>query len=224
MIGSTTRLRVWDAPVRLFHWSVAGLFVFSWWSAEEGRLDWHRISGYAVLTLVLFRIAWGLVGSETARFRNFLRGPSTLLVYLRSLRSKEANYTIGHNPLGGWAIISMLLLLLAQCVLGLFSVDVDGIESGPLAELVSFDAGRLAAETHHLIFYALLALVALHISAISFYGLVKRDNLIGPMITGVKRVSDAATQPRRASILRALALLGAAAGVTYAAAKAFWLP
>jgi len=120
--------------------------------------------------------------------------------------------------------MSMLLLLLAQCVLGLFSVDVDGIESGPLAVLVSFDIGRLAAETHHLTFYALLALVALHISAISFYGLVKRDNLIGPMITGVKHVSDAATQPRRASILRALALLGAAAGVTYAAAKAFWLP
>ena len=223
MTGAPTRVRVWDAPVRLFHWSLAVLFGFSWWSAEEGHLDWHRLSGYAILTLVLFRILWGFLGSDTARFRHFLSGPSAVLSHLKTLRRKQTQPAIGHTPLGGWAILGMLLLLLVQCVLGLFAVDVDGIESGPLAVLVSFETGRLAADAHHLAFNALLALVVLHLAAIAYYGLVKRDNLIGPMITGAKRASLPAPSPKQASILLALLCLASALAAVYAAANAFWL-
>lgn len=222
MTDATTRVRIWDAPVRLFHWSIATLFAFSWWSAEAGRLDWHRLSGYAVLTLVLFRVMWGLAGSDTARFSHFLRGPSAALSHLKGLGRKERTSYIGHNPLGGWAVIAMLGLLLAQSVLGLFAIDVDGIESGPLAALVSFDAGRLAAEAHHFVFNALLALVVLHLAAIAFYALVKRDDIVGPMISGAKCVEDGAAQPKQAPLWRAVIILGAAAGLTFAAANAFW--
>ena len=223
MTGGLARVRIWDAPVRLFHWSLAVLFGFSWWSAEEGRLDWHRLSGYAILTLVLFRILWGFLGSDTARFRQFLRGPSAILSHLKTLRGQQIQTAIGHTPLGGWSILAMLLLLLAQCILGLFAVDVDGIESGPLAVLVSFETGRLAADAHHLVFNTLLALVVLHLAAIAYYGLIKRDNLIGPMITGAKQTTNVQSSPRHAPVWLALLCLAAALGAVYAAANAFWL-
>ncbi|MES1262768.1 MAG: cytochrome b/b6 domain-containing protein, partial [Peristeroidobacter soli] len=136
--------RVWDLPTRLTHWLfVIGLGV-SWWTAETGRLEWHRWSGYALLALVSFRLYWGFVGSSTARFRNFVRGPRAIAAYLR-----DGNGTsIGHNPLGALSVLALLGLLLAQIVLGLFAVDVDGIESGPLSLYVSFETGRACAEWH----------------------------------------------------------------------------
>ena len=195
---------MWDLPVRLFHWLLVPLIAFSWWSAEEARLDWHRLSGYAILTLVLFRVLWGLFGSETARFGFFLRGPGSIGSYLKG------TYTafVGHNPMGGWSVLAMIALLVAQTALGLFSVDVDGIESGPLAVFVSFDQGRVAAEAHHLVFNGLLVLIALHVLTVLFYLVFKRDNLVGPMVTGRKRVADGAvTAPKLSSIWLALFFL-----------------
>jgi cytochrome b len=175
------RIRIWDAPTRLVHWSLVALVAFSWWTAENGRMDWHRYSGYAVLGVLVFRLYWGIVGSSTARFAQFVKGPQTIVQYLRA-----KTVVAGHNPLGALSVIALLLLLMAQVGLGLFAVDVDGLESGPLSHLVSFEDGREYAKSHELVFNILMAFVVLHIAAILFYLFVKRDNLIAPMVTGAK--------------------------------------
>jgi cytochrome b len=182
---SVTDVPIWDWPVRLTHWLFVFCIAVSWWSAEQRAMDWHRYSGYTLLGLLIFRIYWGLVGSSSARFSRFLRGPRGLIAYLREPR--EVHRDAGHNPLGGWSVAAMLTLMLAQVTIGLFVSDVDGLESGPLSHLVSFDASRTLAETHEIVFNVILALLALHVAAILFYLLVRRDNLIGAMITGKRR-------------------------------------
>ncbi|MBJ7443417.1 MAG: cytochrome b/b6 domain-containing protein, partial [Sphingobium sp.] len=170
--------------IRLFHWLLVGLLGFSWWSGERHEMEWHRLSGYAILFLLIFRLYWGFVGSGTARFVHFVRSPRTAFAYLRNLRTRPYRATAGHNPVGGWSVLLMLVSLIAMVTAGLFAVDVDGLESGPLADYVSFDQGRMAADLHGLLFNLLLALVALHIVAILYYLLRLRHNLIGPMIHG----------------------------------------
>jgi len=189
--GQEARIRIWDAPVRIFHWLIVGLFGFSWWSAENDQLDWHMLSGYVILALVLFRIYWGFVGGTTARFANFLKGPRAVAAYARRLADRPGKRSSGHNPMGGWSVALMLVLLLAQTGLGLFAIDVDGINAGPLDHLVSFDRGRQFARWHGIAFDLLLIATALHIAAIAFYALYKRENLVAAMISGKKRMPRA---------------------------------
>lgn len=177
-------VRVWDIPTRVFHWLVVGLVFFSWGSAEYGHMDLHRLSGSILLGLVTFRIIWGFIGSNTARFANFLRWPWQVYAYLRTPAGRHAP---GHNPLGAYSVIAMLLLLLLQIGSGLFSVDIDGLESGPLSRFVSFDLGRKFAGIHHISFTLLQIVVAVHILAILFYLVIRRRNLVFPMITGRDR-------------------------------------
>lgn len=203
---------VWDLPLRLFHWLLVALIGFSWWSGENHEMEWHRWSGYAIGFLIVFRLYWGLVGGRTARFAQFVRGPGAALAYLRGAGEPD----IGHNPLGGWSVIAMLAILIAMVTAGLFAVDVDGLESGPLADYVSFDAGRWASDMHSLIFNLLLALIALHVLAILFYLLVRRRNLVGPMITGGTKIADGTTVvPLGGSVWRVLIGLVIAGVVTY---------
>jgi cytochrome b len=143
-------------------------------------MEWHQRSGLAILLLLSFRLLWGFVGSSTSRFANFLHGPRGVATYLRG----EEPPLPGHNPLGGWSVIAMLVLLCLQVGTGLLAVDVDGIESGPLSYLVDFDQGRTAAAIHHTSFNILLGLIALHILAITFYLVVRRRNLVARMVTG----------------------------------------
>ena len=185
-----TLARIWDAPVRLFHWLLVGLLAFSWWSGEHHDMDWHRRSGYAILALLVFRIYWGLVGGRTARFAQFVRGPRAAFAYVRALAKGRYVATPGHNPIGGWSVIAMLGTLTIMVAAGLFSVDVDGLESGPLADYVSFDQGRAAAAIHHFVFNLLLGLVALHVLALLFYLVRLRHDLITPMIHGRRRISE----------------------------------
>lgn len=207
---------VWDVPIRLFHWLLVGLIAFSWWSGENHAMEWHRWSGYAILFLLVFRLYWGLVGGRTARFAHFVRGPGAALAYLRGVGSGD----VGHNPLGGWSVVAMLAILIAMVTAGLFAVDVDGLESGPLADYVSFDAGRWASDMHSLIFNLLLGLIVLHVVAILFYGMARRRNLVGPMITGGAKLADGATAvPLGASLWRALIGLLIAGVVTYFVSK-----
>ncbi|HSB97882.1 MAG TPA: cytochrome b/b6 domain-containing protein [Spongiibacteraceae bacterium] len=183
---------MWDLPTRLFHWALVALIAGAWWSAEQRLLEWHRYCGYGLLTLLLFRLAWGLFGSTTAQFNYFLRGPVRVLAYCRRelwAREKQSQQP-GHNPLGGWSVLAMLALALLQILLGLFAVDIDGIESGPLAYLISFDGGRLAAQTHHLVFKVLLSFIGLHIAAIAFYRIHKKENLVSAMISGSETNRD----------------------------------
>ena len=176
---------LWDVPVRLFHWGLAAAFVLAWWSAENGEMDWHRRAGYSIAGLVLFRLGWGLLGSRSARFGSFVRGPGAVLRYVGGdMLRRDAGNHAGHNPLGGWSVLIMLALLALQVGLGLFAVDVDGLESGPFSYLVQFDTAREAATLHGLVFNVLLAVIALHLFAVMFHLLWKRENLVRAMITG----------------------------------------
>lgn len=195
------RIAIWDLPVRLVHWAIVLLVVLSWWTAEEHKMDWHRLSGVTILALLVFRLIWGFVGSSTARFASFVRGPRAVLRYARG----QGGRPIGHNPLGGWSVVAMLMLLVVQVILGLFAVDADGIESGPLSYAVSFDAGRLAAEVHEASFNILLALIALHVGAILFHAIVRHDDLVIAMLTGSRRLEAAPdAHPAMASSWRAI--------------------
>ncbi|BBK31747.1 cytochrome b [Stella humosa] len=192
------RVKVWDGAVRLVHWGIVVTFGVSWWSISNGRMDIHLPAGYTMMALVLFRILWGFVGSDTARFSRFVRGPAAVLGYARTmLKPRGSGTLIGHNPLGALSVLALLGLLLAQVLLGLFAVDTDGIESGPLAHLVSFDTGRLASWLHGLGFDALRIVAAIHILAVLYYLVVKRNDLIGPMITGIKRLPITTRRPVR---------------------------
>lgn len=181
---------VWDGWVRGVHWSIAILFGVSWYT-HRANLEWHRYAGYALLTLVLFRIYWGFVGSTTARFAHFVKGPAAIFRYGRTVLRRGHSTPVGHNPIGAISVLLLLGLLLAQCLLGLFVTDLDGLESGPLSSLVSFDTGRSLAGWHERLFTALQVLVAVHVVAVLFYLFAKRDNLVGPMVTGRKRFVEA---------------------------------
>jgi cytochrome b len=176
-------LRVWDALTRLVHWLLVGLLGLSWWSAAYHHMNYHRYSGYALLGVLAFRLYWGVFGSSTARFARFVKGPQSIWRYLRA---RAANSDPGHNPLGALSVLALLGLLSGQVVLGLLCVDVDGLQSGPLSYLVSFETGRECARLHRLGFDVLQGFIALHVAAVVFYWIVKRDNLIRPMITGRK--------------------------------------
>src|SRR5688572_16883675 len=211
------RIPVWDLPTRLVHWLFAIGVAFSWWTAETGRLEWHRWSGYTLLGLVLFRVYWGFFGSSTARFGQFVRGPRAIAGYLRGAWTQAP----GHNPLGALSVLGLLGLLLLQIVLGLFAVDVDGIESGPLSLYVSFDTGRRCAEWHEWVFNALMVLILVHILAVLYYLVRKRENLVGAMVTG-KRVFETRMAPvTGSSLLSLLVGIVLASGITWAVSKAF---
>jgi len=205
------QIRIWDVPTRLVHWSLVALVALSWWSAENGVMDWHRYSGYAILGLVVFRLYWGIFGSTTARFAQFVKGPRAVIDYLRG-----STKAVGHNPLGALSVVVILILLMTQVGLGLFAVDIDGLESGPLSRFVSFDAGRELAESHELVFNILMVFIVLHVAAILFYLLVKRDNLIGAMFNGRKDVpADIAAPTVEAAPLRVFVGIVIAAAVVW---------
>ena len=204
-------VRLWDLPIRLIHWSFVLLLIGLWWSAEQAKdIDLHKKFGYALLGLLVFRLLWGFVGSSTARFSQFVRGPGGVFSYLRS---RGAEPVVGHNPLGGWSVIALLLLLSMQLLIGLFAQDVDGIESGPLSYLVDYETADWARELHHLLFNGVLALVVLHVGAVLFYRLVHRNDLIRPMITGRKSFATAVAPPTIAPWWRALVCLAIASAV-----------
>jgi cytochrome b len=210
-------VRVWDVPTRLLHWLLVLLLPFSWWTAETGRLEWHRWSGYTLLGLVIFRLYWGFFGSSTARFARFLRGPGTVIGYLRG----RWNVTAGHNPLGALSVIALLGLVLLQVVLGLFAVDVDGIESGPLSLYVSFQAGRAAAQWHEAVFDVLMYLVVLHVLAVLYYAIFRRQNLVGAMFSGNRRYESAVAPVQRAAWWRLIVGVVISVSLTWAVTKAF---
>jgi cytochrome b len=203
--GDEVRAKVWDAPVRAFHWLVLLAVGVCWYTAENRVMDWHRRGGYVVLAMVLFRLYWGFAGSSTARFSGFLRGPAAIRDYLGHVRERATAPFVGHNPLGGWSVVAMIAVLLAMPLLGLFSVDTDGVESGPLSWLVSFKGGRRAAHWHEDLFAVLQALVALHVAAIVYYAFWKKQDLVAPMVTGYRRLSrEAAAGIRLVATWRAL--------------------
>ena len=205
------RIAVWDLPTRLFHWLLAGLIGLSWWTAEQGWDEWHLYSGYAVMSLLLFRLMWGFVGSSTARFRNFLRGPRAVLGYVRDIRDWRQ---IGHSPLGALSVVALLALLALQVATGLINSDNDGLVEGPLAAAVSFDLSDAAHELHEVVFNVLLIFIVLHVAAILFYRVALGKKLLGPMITGLAEIESETEPMRPARKWLGLACLVAAIAIT----------
>lgn len=214
------RARLWDGPTRIVHWALVIVLAFAWWSAETRNMGWHRIAGYTAVGLVVFRLIWGFVGSRSAQFVSFVRGPAETLAYARSLPERAHKAVPGHNPLGAWSVVAILTALIAQVTTGLFSVDVDGLESGPLSDLVSFDTGRRFAGWHELSFTALQVLVVLHLVAVVFYAVYKRADLVRPMVTGHGKFAE---DPRLtfAPVWRAVLVGAAALLVAWLASKGF---
>ena len=184
-----TTIRVWDIPVRLFHWLLVAAICTSVYTGEFGgfaEMDYHVWSGYLILGLVLFRITWGFVGSYHARFSSFIR-PSALLPYARSLPDRESTPSVGHNPLGGLSVVALLLSAGLQAVTGLFAND-DIFFEGPLAHLVSGDTSDLMTSIHHWNLWVLYTLAGMHLTAIAAYEIYKRQRLVLPMLTGKKHL------------------------------------
>ena len=184
---------VWDLPTRLFHWSLVALIGFSWWAAKQDELELHMWSGYAILTLLLFRLLWGLFGSSTARFRNFIRGPAAVLGYVRDVGGWRA---VGHTPLGALSVIALLGLIALQVASGLLNSDDDGMVEGPMAPLVGFGVSDAAHEVHDMVFDVLLVFIGLHVAAVLAYRLFLGKKLIGPMVTG-RAALDPEVEPMR---------------------------
>lgn len=215
------RIALWDLPTRIVHWLLVVLIAFSWWTAEQHDIERHRWSGYAILGLLVFRLIWGFVGSSTSRFSGFVRGPTGVLAYARG----RGERILGHNPLGGWSVVAMLALLVAQVGLGLFATDDDGIESGPLNYLVDYELAEKLTELHEALFNVLLALIVLHVAAVLFYLFVRRDNLVAAMIRGWRQVDVApATPPAMASSVRAIVVALIAVAVMWWVSKGAPLP
>ncbi len=170
---------LWDLPLRVFHWSLVILIPLAWWTGEEGDFDWHSWVGYCLLVLVTTRIVWGFVGSRHARFTDFLRGPGAIVAYLRG----QAATTPGHNPVGGWSVVALLVVLLLQAVSGLFNSD-DVLYNGPLYYAASTEFRDTMGVVHELAFDALVALLVLHLLAIAFYQWRKHVPLILAMVRG----------------------------------------
>jgi cytochrome b len=196
---------VWDVFVRAFHWSLVLLFAFSAITGKVGGswIKWHMYSGYAILALVLFRIVWGFVGGEYARFASFVAGPTSAVRYGLGLLKRGSQHVISHNPIGGWMVVALLLVLATQAVLGLICDD-EIATTGPLARYVSTELSLKAMSWHRLLGDVLLILVAIHILAVVFHVFVKKESLVRAMFSGNKDLptdlAREAQSARKASI------------------------
>jgi len=189
-------VRVWDAPTRLFHWALVACFIGLFVTSQVGgsAMVWHFRFGYSVLTLLLFRLMWGLLGGHWSRFATFLVGPKAIWRYLRG--QGMPHHGVGHNPLGALSVIAMLVFLALQITTGLMSDD-EIANAGPLTRYVSSTWVGNATYYHKAIGkFLLLGLVALHLSAIAYHFFGRKENLVKPMITGDKTLDFAAPSAR----------------------------
>lgn len=192
------QVQAWDLPTRLFHWSLVLALLAAWISfrfAEtigDFNLVWHRWNGYFILTLLVWRVLWGFMGSATSRLQAFITWPWRAAAYgIDLLRGKHRHF-LGHNPLGTYMILVLFGVVGAQATLGLFTVEHNDLTAGPLYRLVSEATYKWISKWHIWVFYwVILPLIGLHITANTLYGLVKKDPLIRAMITGKKPAAAA---------------------------------
>lgn len=199
MQSQLKQIKVWDFPVRAFHWSMVILLGALWWSADAGEMSLHQIFAYLLMTLLAFRLVWGIIGSDTAKFTHFIRSPKTVVQYAKD---KQNSQSLGHNPLGGYMVVLLLSLLTIQLVTGLFATD-DIFTEGPFYSHVSSDIASTLTWVHKQNFNLILGFAVMHVLAVIVY-LVKGENLITAMITGYKRVQGEFKQPKMAHIWLAL--------------------
>lgn len=180
-------LKIWDLPVRFFHWSLVSLFVAAYITNALGTnyFTYHLWCGYAIIVLVSFRIIWGLVGTYHARFSNFVRNPITTAKYAISVFKKTDKHYLGHNPLGAIMVVLLLLVILIQAITGLFTND-EIFNTGPLYAYISDEFSLKLTSLHRQLFYWILGAVLLHIAAVLIHVFFKHDNIIKAMFTGKK--------------------------------------
>ncbi|QDE30429.1 MULTISPECIES: cytochrome b/b6 domain-containing protein [Shewanella] len=195
------KIKVWDIPTRLFHWVMVCLFGGLWWTADIGEMQWHQVLAYLLMTLIAFRLIWGFVGSETAKFSDFFVSPKKVIAYVKA---QPKPVSLGHNPLGGYMVIALLSLLVLQLITGLFATD-DIFTEGPLMYLVSSDTAGWLTWLHKTNFNLILGLAVIHIIAVIAY-VIKGDNILKAMFTGYKYVSEQVSSPKLRSPWIALAI------------------
>ncbi len=189
--AATRPVTVWDLPLRLFHWALLLLFLVAYETGSRPQYyGMHEAAGLALFGLLIFRLIWGFIGNRAARFSSFLKGPRAVAAHIRELLQGHTPPAAGHNPLGGWAVMVMLLLLLIESVSGLFSSTFD--YSGPLAPLVSDDWADRMATVHAVNLDLLLAMIGLHLIGIVLTSILERANLVASMIHGRKHLAAAA--------------------------------
>lgn len=219
MATTTQPVAIWDLPVRITHWLFALLVPAMWITAENSLWYWHTRIGHVVLALLIFRVIWGFVGTDTARFSNFVKGPGEVLSYLRG--NYDPKREVGHNPLGALAVIAMLGVIAAQVGMGLFAGDPYDGATGPLNALVGVGTADWLTDTHEWFVYVVLGMIALHISAIAIYAGVRMQNLVGPMVVGKGEVAVGVEGNSRASLgkfaIAILVAVGAAVWVWFGA-------
>ena len=178
-------IRVWDLPIRLFHWLLVVCIVGSFVTINLGDefIQWHAYFGYSILTLLIFRIIWGFVGSTHARFTSFLPTKKAIFDYL----SGSSPRVLGHNPIGAISVFALIFVLCVQVLTGLF-VDDEVSFQGPLAKYVSGSISSFLSEIHEGNQVVIYTLIAIHIAAIWYYKKFKGENLIKPMINGDKEI------------------------------------
>ena len=198
MSDTQRKVKVWDICLRFFHWSLAILFALSAYSAFQDKFgiyaDMHFYAGYTILILIVWRFIWGFVGSETARFSSFVGSPKAAIKHFGAMISGTPYSEVGHSPLAGYSVLLMLILLFAQAAMGLFATD-GMIFSGPLSREVTGALSSDLTKWHKLLGLGLLYLIGLHILVICLYGLVKKANLVWPIIIGSARIGAGQDAP-----------------------------
>ena len=200
---------IWDLPTRLFHWLLPILIATSYISVKTNHMTIHLVSGYSMGALLIFRLAWGFLGSDTSRFGQFLKHPLKALQHLAHLHRREPDHVIGHNEAGGWMVLGLLGLLALQVLTGLSAND-DGAIEGPLVKYVGKEMSDRLSSLHGLNFKLIMLAASLHVLAVILYAVLKGQNLLRPMITGRKHLPAATPAPRMVHPVAALVVLGIA--------------
>jgi len=207
-------VHVWDLPTRLLHWSLLALVLIAWFTGEEEGVAAliHRCAGEAIAGLIVFRVIWGFAGGERARFADFAAGPSAIIAHMRDLLSKQPKRHLGHNPLGGVAVLLLLAVVAGVVVTGLFSSDEGN--AGPFAGLWGLEL----SDAHEVLFRVLQGLVVIHVLGVVVEALKAKDALVPAMITGSKRrrADEPGEDAKRASMTALIVALGAGIVVSLA--------
>ena len=214
-----SKLLVWDFPVRLFHWLLVIALLAAWYTSDGERnlIDIHLQVGYFILGLIIFRIIWGVVGTQYAKFSQFVPSKQVLASYLKSSQQNKRYSTVGHNPLGALMVVLMLTLILSQAISGLFMND-DVFTTGPYYASVSSSVQKTMSFIHHNVFDVILVVSAIHIIAVFYYLIAKKINLIVPMLTGYK-----VTDSNQNSGIKSSKLVIAIIVITLVALFIYWL-
>ena len=210
MSNSARVVRVWDLPVRLFHWLVVALVAAAYATWRLNWMVWHGWIGDLLLAVVVFRLLWGFFGSETARFSHFLAPPRMVFEHLKYSFLREPDRQMGHNPAGGWMVLLLLALLLVETLTGLYVAN-DIADVGPLTAIVPAAAANAIDASHAILWNVLVAAIAAHVLAIVIYAVIKGQDLVRPLVTGTKALPEPVIAPRMASAARAALLFAGSA-------------